>query len=878
MSARHPGDGSLAQRLRFDFDRSFAVPSAFGAAPVQRFLAIRVAGDPYAVALAQVSEVHAERRVARLPLDVPELLGVANVRGVPTPVYDLAVCLGYAPGGQHRATLLVRGSLPLGLAFDAVEVNLEVGAAAVVTARTPDSDAPARERAAPRRACVEAAREPGFGVRHHCAAREVGRPAGEGGVMIEWTFGRRMALGFAIAGLTLIVIAGFGLESTYRLIENDRWVAHTQTVRRSVTDTLSYMKDAETGQRGFVITGDESFLEPYRAGLAPLDRSYGELQQLTADNPLEQRRLLEARPLVDAKLAELKLTIEMRRTQGFEPTASRVAAGEGKHLMDRIRELFGEIDADETALLAQRRAEAESSAATTRAVLVGGSVGGVILVILAGVYVARQLGRQLGDAAAHMQASSTELQSAATQQATGAREQATAMTEISTTISELIATSRQIAESAQRVAQIAEQTAAAARAGEATVDLGTRVAGRRSGARWTPSSATCCELGKKSQQIGAVLDVVGELAEQTNILAINATIEAAGAGESGKRFGVVADEIRKLADRVGGSTKEIRVLVEDVRTAVNTTVMTTETGSKAVEAGTRQFGDVTTSFKQIAAQVATTTEAAREIELSTKQQASAVEQVNIAIVNVAQASKETRGEHGADAADGLGAGRSLGVAPPDRAVPGAPAAARARLGEHGARPLRVLPDRGPRSARSAREGGPAARAGTGAAAARGLAPSPRAHAEGRGARGEAARDRGAGARDRGRPRSVPRGRRRPRARGHRSHAGDARRGVGAAGAARAAGGAAAAPRAVVTAVRVGGGGGAVGGPHRRQRGGGGRRRHRRARGEARRDPRRGRVAAARARARGRAADRGPSATERCPRRATRRSPRSCGSS
>src|SRR3990167_346735 len=96
------------------------------------------------------------------------------------------------------------------------------------------------------------------------------------------------------------------------------------------------------------------------------------------------------------------------------------------------------------------------------------------------------------------------------------------------------------------------------------------------------------ELGKKSQQIGAVLDIVSELAEQTNILSINATIEAAGAGESGKRFAVVADEIRKLADRVANSTKDIRVQIDDVRGAGNTTVMATESGAKAVDAGTRQ--------------------------------------------------------------------------------------------------------------------------------------------------------------------------------------------------------------------------------------------------------------------------------------------------
>ncbi len=93
------------------------------------------------------------------------------------------------------------------------------------------------------------------------------------------------------------------------------------------------------------------------------------------------------------------------------------------------------------------------------------------------------------------------------------------------------------------------------------------------------------DLGRKSQQIGGIVDIINELAEQTNILAINATIEAAGAGESGRRFAVVADEIRKLADRVGGSTKDIRSLIDEIRAAVNTTVMATEGGTKAVDAG-----------------------------------------------------------------------------------------------------------------------------------------------------------------------------------------------------------------------------------------------------------------------------------------------------
>jgi methyl-accepting chemotaxis protein len=214
------------------------------------------------------------------------------------------------------------------------------------------------------------------------------------------------------------------------------------------------------------------------------------------------------------------------------------------------------------------------------------------------------------------------------------------MAQIATTIRELLATSNQIAESAQRVSQIAGQTTENAMSGQLTVTRGSEaVATVRKQVDLIVTHML--ELSKKSQQVGAVLEIVAELAEQTNILAINATIEAAGAGDAGKRFGVVADEIRKLADRVAASTKEIREMVEGVRAAVNTTVMATEAGSKAVDTGASQVAEMASSFREIAALVTTATDASREIELSTKQQATAVEQVNVAIASIAQATRET---------------------------------------------------------------------------------------------------------------------------------------------------------------------------------------------------------------------------------------------
>jgi len=460
----------------------------------------------------------------------------------------------------------------------------------------------------------------------------------------NWTFGRRLAMGFGLAGLILLIIAAVSYKTTNDLIENEQRVAHTYEVRANLALTFSHIADAQNGQRGFLIAGTNDYLDPFLEGAKNVQAVMETVTRLTADNPAQQRRLAALRQLIDARITDSRQTIEMHRTQGAA-AAQKLFIDQGRGDMTEIRQILAEADREEALLLEQRAQESEASAAFAEAVSLWGSIGGAVAVGLIGWFITQSLTGMIGSAVGQVQSSSTELQAAATQQATGAKEQATATSEITTTISELLVTSRQIAESARRVSQIAEQTADGARKGQTTVDATHEsISSIR---RQVDQIVThMLELGKKSQEIGAVLDIVSELAEQTNILAINATIEAAGAGEAGKRFAVVADEIRKLADRVGGSAKEVRGLIEDVRGAVNTTVMATETGSKSVDAGSRLFGDVATAFNQIAELVGTTTEAAREIELSTKQQTSAVEQVNMAIANVAQASKETEASSG----------------------------------------------------------------------------------------------------------------------------------------------------------------------------------------------------------------------------------------
>jgi methyl-accepting chemotaxis protein len=443
--------------------------------------------------------------------------------------------------------------------------------------------------------------------------------------------------------LPLLLLLGIGVvayRSISSLTSTNHLVAHTQQVLEHIAAVLSLMKDTETGQRGYIITGDEAFLEPYKTGTAGVPSAVKELRQLTADNPNQQARLDKAELLIATKLAELKQTVDLRRNVSLEEAVKVVRAGEGKKQMDDLRAVLHQIEQEEREQLKTRIEEVEASASRAKSTIVLGTAFCLLLVAATAFFIARSLSGQIGSAVRHVQSSSAELQSAANQQASGAKESSTAMNEINTTISELQATSRQIAESAQRVAHVAEETSSAARAGDQTVQKSHEsVSGIK--VQVDLIVTHMLDLGKKSQQIGGILEIINELAEQTNILAINATIEAAGAGDAGKRFAVVADEIRKLADRVAGSTKEIRVLIEEIRAAVNTTVMATEGGSKAVDFGARQFLEVTAALRRITDLLGTTTQAAREIELSTKQQSTAVEQVNVAVSQVAKASKET---------------------------------------------------------------------------------------------------------------------------------------------------------------------------------------------------------------------------------------------
>ncbi len=137
----------------------------------------------------------------------------------------------------------------------------------------------------------------------------------------------------------LLVVATVGYFSIARIWNNAHKMGQTYEVIDQLSKLTSVLKDAETGQRGYLLTGNDTYLEPYRLADASIDNVIKQLRDLTADNPAQTRRLEQALPLIQSKMAELKQTIDLRRTEGFDAALKVVATGQGKGFMDNIRQV-----------------------------------------------------------------------------------------------------------------------------------------------------------------------------------------------------------------------------------------------------------------------------------------------------------------------------------------------------------------------------------------------------------------------------------------------------------------------------------------------------------------------------------------------------------
>ena len=208
------------------------------------------------------------------------------------------------------------------------------------------------------------------------------------------SFKNKVIAGFGSALAILIFVGILSYRSILRNEDDKVWVTHTHLVLEQVDAVMVDLLNAETGERGYILTGETSFLEPYDYGIEHIAAHLKELRELTVDNPVQQARLARVEPLISERLTMLHDRIEARKQQGLISGAEIVRQGPGKQHMDRIRAELADMTQEENGLLKLRSEESTKSSRTTELVIVTGEALAIMFLCFAGTVVGLEIGQR----------------------------------------------------------------------------------------------------------------------------------------------------------------------------------------------------------------------------------------------------------------------------------------------------------------------------------------------------------------------------------------------------------------------------------------------------------------------------------------------------
>jgi methyl-accepting chemotaxis protein len=508
---------------------------------------------------------------------------------------------------------------------------------------------------------------------------------------MRWNIGNKIATTFILAAVIYGVVAVSSYQGQVRNEANEKWVTHSYEVLQNLDRVLSTLTDAESDQRGYLLTGNESYLEPYNKSLSEVNDAVNKVKELTADSPQQQARLDSIKPLVAAKLALIQETIDLRNepVKGFEAALKLVRTNKGKNLMDQTRNRIDEMEAAERGLLDERTKDSASSASNLRLVIGLGTFLSVLVLIGAGLWLTssiakpirdltitaeriakddltvrieggdrtdevgdlqrslrtmvenlRGLNKELQSGFSVLASSSSEILATVSQVNATASETATAVSETSITAEEVKQTAHVSNQKAKAVQEVAQKAATVSEIGRGAVTE-TIEGMNRIREQMESIAESVVRLSEQGQTIGEIIATVNDLAEQSNLLAVNAAIEATRAGEYGKGFAVVAQEVKSLAEQSRQATTQVRTILMEVQKATSAAVMATEQGTKAVVAGVKQANDAGDSIRSLAGIVGEASQAATQIAASSQQQLIGMDQIASAIANIRQATTQS---------------------------------------------------------------------------------------------------------------------------------------------------------------------------------------------------------------------------------------------
>jgi len=253
----------------------------------------------------------------------------------------------------------------------------------------------------------------------------------------------------------------------------------------------------------------------------------------------------------------------------------------------------------------------------------------------------RQLTGQMREATDNISRANSNISAATAEQAATVTEQASSVVETATTVEEVRQTAKQSVERAQLVSEMASNTLKLAESGlDAVKRTEDGILGLKDQVRHI--AETILNLSEQTLQIGEIIATVNDIADQSNLLALNAAMEAARAGEAGRGFAVVAGEVRNLAEQSRQATTQVSSILSEIQKAANTAVMVTEKGTKSAESGVELAQSTGDSIRVIREHTQQVAAAADQISASARQQLAGMDQITRAMGNINQGATQTQ--------------------------------------------------------------------------------------------------------------------------------------------------------------------------------------------------------------------------------------------
>jgi methyl-accepting chemotaxis protein len=453
--------------------------------------------------------------------------------------------------------------------------------------------------------------------------------------------GIRIGTGYLIALILLGIVGGVSYRNVVKGIANSQATDQENTMIIETSHVALRISEAEAGVRGYLLTGDISYLDHYSNLVMNIEKDMADITNQGTDVVI-QASLKKMGELARARCAMLTAEVTSRSGGLTNASMDDLKSGKSEALADELRGVIAEINQEENKRLTAHAEEEAAGNRLTMATIRYGVLAAIVLMLVTGVAITLSITRPMRGVIAvsnTLSAAASEISATVSQLAASTTQTASSVTETTTTSEEVKKTAEVALEKSRLVATGARETVRISQSGEEAVRASADSMNRiREQVESVATSMT--RLSEQSQAIGMIIASVDDIAEQSNLLAVNAAIEAAKAGEHGRGFSVVAQEVKNLAEQSKQATNQVRGILSDIQRATNTAVMATEQAGNAVSTGSAQATRAGEAILSLARNIETAAEASSQISVSIQQQFAGVDQVTVAMESIKQASEQ----------------------------------------------------------------------------------------------------------------------------------------------------------------------------------------------------------------------------------------------